>query len=191
MLLTRDLQGNLLRLAKPESSGGDDTVAELQAAEVEHGQVHQLHGAGEGEARVGREREAGIHRALGAVQDLHVEPHPGVGSHRTEAPVEPLEDHQLHLQDFLLCAGAVRHVGELLQLGRVDLLNLGSNEEACDADQLEPVLRDGGRDCEEAVNEVDCEVEGLAVEPVYLAHLDQPVQQNSSHAGLQGGVAPQ
>ena len=69
-----------------------------------------------------------------------------------EAPVEALEDHQLHLEDLFLGAGTVSHIGELLELWQVDLLDIGADEEAADADELEAVLGDGGRQRKEPVN---------------------------------------
>ena len=90
-------------------------------------------------------------------------------------PVEALEDHQLHLKDLLLGAGAIGDIGKLLELGRVDLLNLGANKETRDTDQLEPVPRYSGGDPQEPVYKVHGEVECLPVQPVHLAHLDQPV----------------
>jgi len=55
--VARDGQGNLFILSVVESRGGEHTVAELETADIEHGQVQQLHDAGEGEARVSGERE--------------------------------------------------------------------------------------------------------------------------------------
>ena len=81
------------------------------------------------------------------------------------------------------------NVGKLLQLGRVDLLNLGANEEAAHADQLQPVLGHRGGEAEEAVDEVDSEVESLPVESVHLAHFYQPVKEDGAHAWLQRRVA--
>lgn len=66
-------------------------------------------------------------------------------------------------------------IGELLELGRVDLLELGPNEEAGDPDELETVLRHAAGDAEEAVQEVHRQVKGLPVQPVLLAHFYQPV----------------
>ena len=64
-------------------------------------------------------------------------------------------------------------VCELLQLGRVDLLNLGPNEQTRDSDELEPVLGDSGGDGEEPVDEVYGKVERLAVKPVHFANLGE------------------
>jgi len=174
-----------------QGGGSEDAVVELEAADVKHAEVHQLHGAGEREAGVGGQGEALVERLPGSIADLHVEPHPGVGGHGGETPVEALEDHELHLEDLLLSAGAVSDVGKLLELGRVDLLDLGADEEASDPDQLESVLGDGGGDPEEPVYKVHGEVEGLPVQPVHLAHLDQPVEQDGAHPGLEGAVPVQ
>ena len=54
-------------------------------------------------------------------------------------------------------------VGKLLQLGRVDLLELGPDEEAGHPDELEPVLWYVAGDAEKAVQEVNSQVEGLPV----------------------------
>ena len=72
-----------------------------------------------------RQEGASRRRPLVSVGHLHEELDPGVGCHGRESPVELLEDDQLHLQYLLVAAGPVRHVGELAQLGRVDLLDLG------------------------------------------------------------------
>ena len=76
------MESHGLSLGVVEGRGGEDAVAELEAADVEHAEVEKLHGAGEGEAGVGRQAKALVKWLLGAVEDLHVEPHPGVGSHR-------------------------------------------------------------------------------------------------------------
>ena len=81
------------------------------------------------------------------------------------------------------------NISKLLQLRRVDFFYLGANEEAADSNQLQPVLGHRGGEAEEAVDEVDGEVEGLPVQSVHLAHLDQPVEEDGAHARLQGGVA--
>jgi hypothetical protein len=66
-------------------------------------------------------------------------------------------------------------VGELLELGRVDLLEFSPDEEAGDPDELKPVLGDVAGDAQVPVQEVHRQVEGLPVQPVHLAHLYQPV----------------
>ena len=146
-----------------QGGGGEDAVVELEAADVQHAEVHQLHGAREREARVGWQGEALVKRFPGSIADLHVKPHPRIGRHWGEAPVEALEDHQLHLEDFLLGAGTVSDVSKLLELGRVDFFDLGTDEETSDANQLESVLGYSWCDPEEPVYKVHGEVECLSV----------------------------
>ena len=64
---------------------------------------------------------------------LKVQLHPRVWGHGREAPVEALENDELHAEDLLLGAGTVCNVGKLLKLWRVDLFNLGCYKEAGDA----------------------------------------------------------
>jgi len=51
--------------------------------------------------------------------------------------VKGLKDRLLHLQNFLLAVCAVANVHKVPQFGGVNLLVLGSNEEASHADKLE------------------------------------------------------
>ena len=73
------------------------------------------------------------------------------------------------------CGTGTCNIGELLELGRVDLLELGPDEEAGDPDELEAALLDVGGQAQEPVQEVSRQVEGFPVQPVHLAHLYQPV----------------
>ena len=125
--------------------------------------IINLHNSTEGEPVVGGDGEADAVLGLGSVQDLHVGSHPRVGRHRGKGPVQLLEDLQLHAEDLLLGARAVGHVGELLQLRRVDLLKLGADKQAGHADQLQAVLGDGSGGAEVPVKEVNRQVEGFTV----------------------------
>ena len=69
--------------------------------------MRYLHNFGEGQTAVGGHDELLVVRRATAVLDLHVHPHPGVGGHGGEAPVEALQDDQLHLEDLALCASSV------------------------------------------------------------------------------------
>ena len=74
--------------------------------------------------------------------------------------LEGVEHHRLHLQDLPTRISAVGDVDEVADLREVDLLVLGGEEHARDADELEALARDHLL-LEKAIDEVDREVERL------------------------------
>ena len=115
-------------LSDGEGRGGQHGVREGQRAHVEGDQVEQLHGSGVGQARILGQDEGLVFGRLIAVDGLHEDLHPAVGGHWGEAPFEGLDYDQLHVEDFILGAGAVGHISEFLQLGRVNLLDFGPDK---------------------------------------------------------------
>lgn len=123
------------------------------------------------------------------VRSAEEAPEEGLGGGGGELEVEALEDGALHLEEVLPGVGVVGDVAKLVDLGGVDLLVLGRQEHARDADELELRLGDGLAG-EEAVDVVDGEEERLTVEPVLLRYLDKPVHENGAHLrGLGDGEA--
>lgn len=74
---------------------------------------------------------------LVGVGGLEVADEEGVGAGDGDGVGEALEDGLLHVEDFGFGVGAVADVDEVAELGGVDLLVLGSDEEGRDADELE------------------------------------------------------
>lgn len=103
-----------------------------------------------------------------------------------EVPLENARHPELHFvhladRDRVVCA-----LRKAFDVGRVDLLNLGSHPETCDPDQLElAYLDDLVAPEQKPVDHDDGPVEGLPLEAVVLAHLAQPVQQHQSHFEVQ------
>ncbi len=142
------LQSGDLILAVVEGTRREHGVREGQRPDVQDAEVEQLHHFAETLAGVLRQNEVLVAGRIGAIDvdyvggliDLHVQLDPGVGGHGWKAPIQTLEDDQLHAQDFLLGTSSVGDVCKLLQFRRVDLLNLGGYEEASDSWKRENVL---------------------------------------------------
>eukprot|EP00053_Salpingoeca_punica_P010311 m.92716 g.92716 ORF g.92716 m.92716 type:complete len:315 (-) comp15342_c1_seq1:662-1606(-) len=167
-----------------------DAGGEPGAVEVQRGKVEELGHQAE-RLLVVQRLCAEVLVALGGDGALEVEFEPHDGRGGQEVPVDGLEDGGLKLQDLLGFAGAVCEVGKLRQRWGVDFLDLGGNEETGDADELEAALGhvDAGR--EEAVDVVEGHVVGLAVHVELFADLDEPVEEEGAHAGLDGRVVLQ
>ena len=125
--------------------------------------------------------------------DLEVGHEPRVGGDGRYLPREALEHEELELLDgVLVVVRVVLEVGgEVLELGRIDLLDLGGEEERRDADELQAVdaHRRTAHHRHEAVHVLDGQVQRLAVQPVGVRDLDQPVDQDRAHRRLDALVA--
>ena len=175
-------------------SGSELRVLKPQRLHVEHAQVHQRHDLHIVELAELRQQDLGaLHGRMSDMRDLQVRVEPRVDGDGRNLPIERLEHEELELRDGLLVVGTVLlHVrGEFPQLRRIDLLDLGGDEERRHADQLQAV--DGHRlaHSEEAVDVLARQMEGLAVQPVREADLEQPVEQNGAHVRLDAVVPAQ
>lgn len=86
-------------------------------------------------------------------------------------------------QDLIASVGLVRDVHEVTDLGSVNLFILGGNEHRGAAHELELGARDGAA-LEEAVDDVDGEVQRLGAELKLEVHLDEPVNEDLTHLGV-------
>jgi len=121
--------------------------------------------------------------ALARLGRLQIAVEEALGGGNRELKVESVEDHGLHGHDLVPLVRIVGDVDKLVDRGRVDLLVFRRDEHARDADQLQ-LAAGHWDDREEAINVVDGQVQRLGHEPVLLRHLDQPVDQDRSHLGV-------
>eukprot|EP00964_Phaeocystis_antarctica_P081025 scaffold50644_cov69-Phaeocystis_antarctica.AAC.3 len=103
----------------------------------------------------------------------------GVG--RRQLEVEPGEHRALHTQDIVARVQLIRDVHEVAALGCEDLiLVLGGYEHGGEADELQLVAHDLLL-LEEAVDQVDRQVQHLRHQLELEVHLHQPVDQDRAH----------
>jgi hypothetical protein len=95
--------------------------------------------------------------------------------------VQSLEHHLLHVKDLVAGVGTVADVDQIAQFRWVNLLVLGGNEEARDANELQLVTLNL-LDRQVTVDEIDREVEGLRNELEFEMDLNQPVNEDGTHA---------
>ena len=101
-----------------------------------------------------------------------------------EVVVQGTKDETLSLEDLGLGEAVVGNVLEVLNVGREDFLVLGSDEHGGDTNELEAVeLDDLAR--EEAVDDVDCQEEGLRQQPKTRVNLEKPVNKDAAHLPLE------
>ncbi len=116
--------------------------------------------------------------------------HVGDLTHSVEEPegtglrdieVQSHEHGLLHLQDLLLRISVVGNIHQVLHNRGVNFLILCGDHEGRYTNQLKfsPVDL---LDCHESVDEVDCDEEGLGKKLELLVDVDEPVDQNCSHA---------
>jgi len=137
-VFTWGLQSSSSVLAVVDGAGRKNRVREWQGSDIKDAKIQKLHHAAK--TLTGEEGQNKVLVALrgypvdvGSLVGLHVKLHPRVWSHWGQTPAEPLENDELHVGDFVLWASAVGDVGKFLQLWRVDLLNLGGDEETGNA----------------------------------------------------------
>ena len=100
-----------------------------------------------------------------------------------QVPLEPVQHNQLPLPDLLQADGEVRVHDELLAGNRRRLLELGGEEEADSAEELQLGLADATAG-QEAVHEAHGKAEDLGLAAQLLAHLQHPVSHNLAHVRL-------
>eukprot|EP00955_Chlamydomonas_euryale_P072340 361367-Chlamydomonas_euryale.AAC.8 len=105
--------------------------------------------------------------------------------HRAQVKAQRFEQSQLHAAQLARRVDASRHFCHLRACGRVDLLVLGRQPEACHSQQLQLAARHCLR-YEEAVKVVYSEEERVARLAQLVCHLVHPVYQQCSHRA--GGV---
>lgn len=125
---------------------------------------------------------------------------------------ETVQDHSLHVQDLISCVRVVGNVHEFVynlivlhpcasdengtwarkaffgSHRRLDLLKLGSDEHAGNTHKLKFASVDRHL-FKKPVDVVYSQVERLGNEPILLRHLDQPVDQDGTHRGIDIALA--
>mmetsp|Transcript_112494 Transcript_112494/g.350598 ORF Transcript_112494/g.350598 Transcript_112494/m.350598 type:complete len:399 (+) Transcript_112494:242-1438(+) len=104
------------------------------------------------------------------------------GRWRAELELHGRQDGDLHAHDLLPRVGLVGDVDKVVDLRRVQLLELCGHEERRDAGELQ-VLAEGVPPLEKAVQDADGEEERLRPELVLLVHVHEPVHQDGAHPG--------
>mmetsp|Transcript_78391 Transcript_78391/g.254667 ORF Transcript_78391/g.254667 Transcript_78391/m.254667 type:complete len:269 (+) Transcript_78391:68-874(+) len=90
----------------------------------------------------------------------------------------------LNPHDLGLAVGIVGDVDEVIHLGWVHLFELGCNEQSDNADELQFGSRHGFPR-KVAVDEARRQEEGLDVHLVVCVHLDQPIDEDRAHLGIE------
>mmetsp|Transcript_74653 Transcript_74653/g.218707 ORF Transcript_74653/g.218707 Transcript_74653/m.218707 type:complete len:264 (-) Transcript_74653:573-1364(-) len=99
---------------------------------------------------------------------------------QADLEVERREHRDLHLDDLVLAVRLVRDVDEVVDLRRILLLKLGSDEEGGDADKLKVPPR-GGSLLQVAVDDADAQEEGQGAQLVLLVDVNKPVNEDGAH----------
>mmetsp|Transcript_103548 Transcript_103548/g.278194 ORF Transcript_103548/g.278194 Transcript_103548/m.278194 type:complete len:269 (+) Transcript_103548:76-882(+) len=90
----------------------------------------------------------------------------------------------LNPHDLGLAVGIVGDVDEVIHLGWVHLFELGCNEQSDNADELQFASRHGFPR-KVAVDEARRQEKGLGVHLVVCVHLDQPIDEDTTHPGIE------
>lgn len=124
---------------------------------------------------------AGVNVVVVTARDAAEEGH---GSRPAELKVELVKHKTLGLQNLLGKETIVDHEAHFLKRRAGDFLILCSNEQGCDAAQLELAERDD-LDREETVDIVAGQEESLGAEVETGMDLDEPVQEDGAHGPLE------
>mmetsp|Transcript_22915 Transcript_22915/g.54843 ORF Transcript_22915/g.54843 Transcript_22915/m.54843 type:complete len:278 (+) Transcript_22915:282-1115(+) len=121
--------------------------------------------------------------ALASLCRLHEAVQEALGGGDGQLEVQSVQDDGLHGHDLFPLVRIVRDVDKLVDGRWMNFLVFGGNQHASDAHELQLAAGDWYVR-EEAVDVVDGQVQRLRDESVLLRHLHQPVDQNSSHLGV-------
>lgn len=102
-------------------------------------------------------------------------------------PLELTEHEALSLEDLIGTVGIIDHVDNLWNSWRVDLLNLGSEQDGSGTDELK--LAEGDNLAgEEAVDVVDAQIQSLWEHVESGMDLNEPIHEDTAHVGLDLGL---
>lgn len=156
-----------------QGAGGDGRGQILEELVVLKGELDEV---------LGQVSEGG-----GGAGDLGESLGEAVGGRDGEVELKGVEHDALHSQDLLSGVSLVGDVNKVTHLRGVDLLVLGGDEHGGTADQLELGAGDSAT-LEESIDDVDGQVKRLFAELELEVDLDQPVDENLSHFGVDIGL---
>ena len=164
----------------PDSLAGDENRAGGELARKVVQEAVALQGAVQDEA-------GELNDPLIGMSCLQVPHEEAMGAGDGDLVVKSLEDPLLRLQDLVSGVGPIADVDKIPELGRVDLLVLGGDQKAGNTDELELGTLDL-LDRKVPVDEVDGEVQRLRHQLELEVNLDQPIDEDGTHALVDVGL---
>mmetsp|Transcript_4466 Transcript_4466/g.10384 ORF Transcript_4466/g.10384 Transcript_4466/m.10384 type:complete len:369 (+) Transcript_4466:412-1518(+) len=137
-----------------------------------------------------------LHQELGCMRvqlqtsrQLHVSHQEEVRRGHRHLEPQTVQNGDLHRRDIRSLVSQVRNVHQIINLGRIDLFKLSGDQQASDANQLQPGAGHAARHAEVPVDQLHGGEEGAGRQLELAVDFHQPVHQDGPHLAGQTGLA--